>query len=143
MRARLLISLGVSLALASAAAAADPSKASPAPPGTKNVPRDMKPYFVAFLVAGPKYTPEKTPERMELLGKHLAFIRKMIEQKRLRLAGPFADDGKVFGIAILAATSVEEATAWLEEDPAVQAGVFAHEVHPAFLPSLDGLRVRY
>jgi hypothetical protein len=31
----------------------------------------------------------------------------------------------------------------MEQDPAVQAGFFGHEIHPAMLPSLDSLRIRY
>lgn len=112
------------------------------PPPMKDVPKDMRTYYVAFLVAGPKFAPD-SPDHATLMPKHLAFIRKMISEKKLRLAGPFTDDGKYFGIAIVAASSAEEAKAWMEEDPAVQAGFFGHEIHPAMLPSLDSLRIRY
>lgn len=111
-------------------------------PPMKDVPKDMRTYYVAFLVAGPKFAPD-SPERAALMPKHLAFIRKMISEKKVRLAGPFADEGKLFGIAMVDASSLEEARAWMEEDPAVKAGFFDHEIHPAMLPALDSLRVRY
>ena len=113
------------------------------PPPMKDVPKDMRQYYVAFLVAGPKFVGGDTPEHAALLPKHLAFIRKMISERKMRLAGPFADEWKYFGIAVLAASSPEEARAWMEQDPAVQAGFFGHEIHPAMLPSLDSLHVRY
>jgi len=131
------ISIGCVLVVSGVWAAEQPS----APP-MKDVPKDMRTYYLAFLVAGPKFSPDST-ERAALLGKHLGFIRKMISEKKLRLAGPFADDGKYLGIAVVAASSPEEAKAWMEQDPAVQAGFFDHEIHRAMLPSLDTLRIRY
>jgi len=129
--------LGCALAVSGALAAEEPK----APP-MKDVPKDMRTYYLALLVAGPKFSPD-SPDRPALIGKHLAFIRKMIAEKRLKLAGPFADGGKYLGIAVVAAPSPEEAKAWMELDPAAQAGFFAHEIHPAMLPSLDTLRIRY
>lgn len=139
MRGRLAaVSFGCLVAV-SAVWAAERAK----PPPMKDVPKDMRTYYVAFLVAGPKFLPGDTPEHAALIPKHLAFIRKMISEKKLRLAGPFADDGKIIGICIVAASSAEEAKAWMDQDPAVQAGFFDHEIHPAMLPSLDTLRIRY
>src|SRR5262249_39399589 len=129
--------VGCVLAVSGALAAEEPN----APP-MKDVPKDMRTYYLALLVAGPKFSPD-SPERAALLGKHLAFIRKMIAEKKLRLAGPFADEGKYRGIAVVAASSPEEAKAWMEQDPAVQAGFFDQEIHRAMLPSLDTLRIRY
>lgn len=112
------------------------------PPPMQDVPKDMRTYFVAFLVAGPKFAPG-SPDHAKLMPRHLAFSRKMISEKRLLLAGPFTDEGRIFGFAVVAASSVREAKAWMEQDPAVQAGSFDHEIHQAMLPSLDSLRIRY
>ena len=108
----------------------------------KDVPKDMRTYYVAFLVAGPKFAPA-SPDQATLMPKHLAFIRRMISERKLLLAGPFTDEGRIFGIAVVAASSAGEAQAWMEQDPAVQAGFFDHEIHQAMLPSLDSLRIRY
>jgi uncharacterized protein YciI len=143
MRSGLRISLCL-LWLASGSAALGAEQASSAaPPAMKDVPKDMKQYFVAFLVAGPKYTAEQSPERMALIQKHLAFLRRLIEEKKLRLAGPLVDKTQVFGLTIVAASSLEEATAWMDGDPAVQAGFFGHEIHPALFPALESLRIRF
>ena len=111
-------------------------------PPMKDVPKDMRVYYVSFLVAGPKFAPD-SPEHDALRPKHLAFIRKMISEKKLCLAGPFADEGKFLGITIVDASSADEARAWMDQDPAVQAGFFAHEIHPVMLPNLESLRVRF
>ena len=111
-------------------------------PPMRDVPKDMRVYYLCFLVAGPQFAPD-SPDHAGLRAKHLAFIRKMVSEKKLRLAGPFADEGKIFGISIVDAASAEEAKALVEQDPAVQAGFFAHEIHPVMLPNLESLRVRY
>ena len=111
-------------------------------PPMKDVPKDMRVYYLSFLVAGPKFAPD-SPDHDALRPKHLAFIRKMVSEKKLRLAGPFADEGKFLGISIVDASSAEEAKAWMDQDPAVQAGFFAHEIHPVMLPNLESLHVRY
>jgi uncharacterized protein YciI len=136
---RWMIAVAVgSLLAVTAAWAAEQAK----PPPMKDVPKDMRTYYVMFLVAGPKFAPD-APERAVLLPKHLAFLRKMISEKKVKLAGPFADEGKVLGIAVVAASSAEEAKSWMDQDPAVQAGFFDREIHPAMLPSMDTLRIQY
>lgn len=132
------VSLGCLMALGGGRAAEPLAKPLP----MKDVPKDMRTYFVALLVAGPKFAPG-SPEHATLMPKHLAFIRKMTSEKKLVLAGPFTDEGKIFGMVVVAASTTDEAKAWLDQDPAVQAGFFDHEIHAALLPSLDALRVRY
>ena len=107
-----------------------------------DVPKDMRVYYQSFLVAGPKFAPD-SPDHAVLMPKHLTFIRKMISEKKLCLAGPFADEGKFLGITIVDASSAEEARSWMDRDPAVQAGFFALEIHRLMLPNLQSLRVRY
>jgi len=142
MRAGLLTCL-VALAWGTVAPGAEPVKAAPIPPGIKDVPRDMKQYVVAFVLPGAKYTADDSPERKALLDRHRAFLRRLVEERKLRLAGPFADEGPMFGLTIVAARSPEEAGTWLADDPAVQAGIFRYEPHLAFLPSLESLHIRF
>ena len=131
------VSFGSLLAMGAAWAAEEPH-----PPAMKDVPKEMRTYYLAFLVAGPKFAPD-SPQRAMLVPKHLAFIREMITEKKFLLAGPFIDEGKMFGITVIAASSADEAKAWMGQDPAVQAGFFGYEIHSAMLPSLDSLRILY
>ena len=100
---------------------ADEPAAPRKPFPTKDVPKDMKPYFIVLLVAGPKYQPGDPPEHKALLPKHLAHIRKLIEAKKLRFAGPTMDEGRVMGVGVVAAPNIEQAKAWMDEDPAPRA----------------------
>ena len=112
-----------------------------APPGFE-IPKDMTPYFLALYVRGPKHLAE-SPEQIAIAKEHLKFVRQMIEQKKYLLAGPLLDNGEVLGIAMVAAANEDEAKRITAGDPAVVAGHMAARLHPAMLPSLSSLVVKY
>lgn len=89
----------------------------------------MRRYVMAFLKSGPN-RPEDPEQAQALQRAHLANIRRMAEQGKLVLAGPFMDDGEIRGIYVFAVDSVEEAEALTATDPAVQAGSLVMELHP-------------
>jgi uncharacterized protein YciI len=112
-------------------------------PRMKDIPRDLEPYFIGFLVKGERWDDTQGAEAAELLPRHLAFMREQVEAGRYLLAGPITDDGPITGILVITAKTSAEALAIVEADPGVQAGRLKVEVHPAFLPSLKGLRINY
>jgi len=89
----------------------------------------MRRYVMAFLKSGPN-RPEDPEEAQALQRAHLDNIRRMAEEGKLVLAGPFMDDGEIRGIYVFAADSVEEAEALTATDPAVKAGSLVMELHP-------------
>jgi uncharacterized protein YciI len=109
----------------------------------KDIPRDLEPYFIGFLVKGERWDDTQGAEAAELMPRHLAFMRKQVEAGRYLLAGPITDEGPVVGILVIAAKTSSEALAIVGADPGVQAGRLKVEVHPAFLPSLKDLRINY
>jgi len=93
----------------------------------------MRRYVMAFLKAGPNR--DRAPEEARALQRaHLDNIRRMAEEGKLVLAGPFMDDGDdghdIRGIYVFAVDSVEEAEALTATDPAVQAGNLVMDLHP-------------
>ncbi len=89
----------------------------------------MRQYVMAFLHAGPNR--DGTPEERAALQKaHLENIRRLAGEGKLALAGPFLDQEAVRGIYIFATADVEEARAWTETDPAIQAGSLRMELRP-------------
>lgn len=92
-----------------------------------------KAYF-AFLVRGDKWTPERTPQTEEIQKAHLANINRLAEMKKLVIAGPFGDNGRLRGIFVFKVSSLEEAKELANTDPAVQAGRLALLVHPWLVP---------
>lgn len=122
--------------------AQQPAAAPSAAPGFE-LPKDMTTYYVAIYMRGPKYMTTESPELTALIRRHLAYIRAMIEQKKYLIAGPLTDGGDKQGLAIVAAASLEEAKRIAEGDPTIAAGHMAVELHPALLPSLASLVVKY
>ena len=90
--------------------------------------------YLALLTRGAKWTPEKTPATAELQKAHMANIVRLAELKKLVVAGPFGDDGKLRGIFVFKVASIDEARALTETDPAVQAGRLAIDIHPWVVP---------
>ncbi|MCB0485662.1 MAG: hypothetical protein KDC47_05665 [Flavobacteriaceae bacterium] len=89
----------------------------------------MKKYVIAFLKRGPNR--DRTPEESAKLQRaHLDNIKRMAEEGKLVLAGPFLDDGDIRGIYIFNVETVEEAQKLTETDPAIQAGSLVMELHP-------------
>lgn len=89
----------------------------------------MRSYVIAFLRAGPSRS-QDAETAAKLQRAHLDNIRRLGEEGKLVLAGPFLDDGELRGIYVFDVESVEEARALTESDPAIVAGVLVMELHP-------------
>jgi uncharacterized protein YciI len=110
---------------------------------TRDIPRNVEPYYIAFLLKGERWNDTQGADVADLVPRQLAFIREQVEAGRYMLAGPITDDGSLVGMSIIAASSAAEALAIASADPGVQAGRLKVEVHPAFLPSLRELKINY
>ncbi|MCL2909461.1 YciI family protein [Shewanella aquimarina] len=89
----------------------------------------MKRYVMAMLMSGPNR--DQTEEEAERLQRaHLDNITRLAEAGKLVLAGPFLEEGDLRGIYIFNVTSVEEAKALTQSDPAIKAGRLVMELHP-------------
>ncbi len=105
------------------------------------IPRNLKPYFLCFLLRGERWD---DPEGAEtLMGEQLAFLREQIEWHRYKVAGPVTDGGEIVGFSILEAESAEAALALANSDPAVVAERVSVRLLPVVLPALDTLKVEF
>ncbi len=89
----------------------------------------MKQYVMAFLKAGPNRNQDSV-EAVTLQRAHLDNIKRLANEGKLVLAGPFLDDQEVRGIYVFNVTSVEEAEELTSTDPAIKAGRLVMELHP-------------
>ncbi len=119
---RMLFVTLIVAALSGASLAAEEGK--PAPTIT------MKTYYLGLIRKGPAWTPGDTPEIRALQEAHMANIRRLGEEGKLLLAGPFTDGGDLRGLFLFEVATLEEAKALCETDPAVKAGRLVVEVHP-------------
>jgi uncharacterized protein YciI len=113
---------------------------APSRPPIQNLPRNLKPYFLALFRPGERWNQTEGAE--DLPARQLAFLRAQFEAGIYRAAGPITD-GAVSAIAIIEAEDIEAAKQIAEQDPAVIAERLVVEVHPALLPALDAVRVEY
>ena len=61
---------------------------------------------------------------------HMANINKLYYDGKLKVAGPFGDEGKWIGLFIFDCETKEEVEKLVKTDPAVSAGRLAYEIHP-------------
>lgn len=96
---------------------------------------EMKQYFFVFL-----NSPETRPQGdsatvAQLQMDHLAYIEKMFNDGKCRLAGPFLEKGEMRGIWILDAATREEAEALCKEDPFIKNGYLVAAIKPWYGPA--------
>ncbi len=91
---------------------------------------NIKQYFFVMLTRGPNAATIDSLERAKIQAGHMANIRRMAESGKLNIAGPFGDDGNWRGIFIFNVQSEEEVKELLKNDPAIQSGRLAYEIHP-------------
>lgn len=89
--------------------------------------------FLYVLHLVPRLYDDKawTTEDKAAVGRHFNRFKEAIKSGQLILAGRTTETGdKTFGIAIFEAADESAARKFMEEDPAVVAGVMTAELHP-------------
>lgn len=89
----------------------------------------MKSYVLAILTTGDNATTDADVINSAFIG-HMNNIGRLVEEGKLIVAGPLGKNDKGYrGLFILNVTTVEEANALLETDPAIKEGLLATEVY--------------
>jgi uncharacterized protein YciI len=90
----------------------------------------MKSYVMVILQTGSN-TSDNKEERSESFRGHMDNIRRLVEENKLIVAGPFGENDNSFrGIFILNVTTLDEAKELLKSDPAIAANYLAPELYP-------------
>ena len=92
----------------------------------------MKNYVLVILKTGPKDSViTDKAHRSELFRGHMDNIKKLADENKLVVAGPFGRNDHTFrGLFIFNVSTVEEARQLCNTDPAVSAGIFTLELVP-------------
>ena len=89
--------------------------------------------YLYILKKGPIWSPDSTPEIDALQEAHLANIRRLGEEGKLVINGPFLDSfqlvGDTRGAGVLKAKSWDEAHEWISTDPMIKIGRLTFELH--------------
>jgi uncharacterized protein YciI len=110
-------------------------------PQGANIPKSMRPYFLCLLVKGENWTPAQFAD--PAMQEHLAYIREQVEAGKFVVVGPVLDEGRIAGMAIVNAGSIEEARKIVNGDKMVQGGRVTAEIHPVMLADLSALHTEY
>lgn len=132
MKVVVLSSLCLSLLLpgfAPDARAEEPAPVQAATSDRAASPPAMKQYWFVMLKRGPKRD-QPADEAERLQAGHMANMQAYADKGQLQIAGPFMDDGDWRGLFILDVPDRAGAEAMCRDDPAVQAGRLACEIHP-------------
>ncbi|HOZ79515.1 MAG TPA: YciI family protein [Ferruginibacter sp.] len=89
----------------------------------------IKQFWFVMLLKGNNRT-QDSATAVKLQEGHMANIGKLYKEGKLKVAGPFGDDGNWRGVFIFDVTSKEEVELLLKGDPAIAAGRLSYEIHP-------------
>jgi len=136
---RILMLIGLALAIAISISAQDAGKGAPKNPKfdaelAKKLGADkmgMKNYVPVILKTGPTNVPEGK-ERDEIFKGHFANIHRLAEEGKLVVAGPFDGEGGWRGMFIFNVTTIEDAKALTATDPVIKSGLMVAEYHKLY-----------
>jgi uncharacterized protein YciI len=91
--------------------------------------RGMRRYVLVVLKTGPKRMPDG-PAREAMFKGHFANMKRLSDEGKLALAGPFDGAEGWRGLFVFAVPDVEEARRLVASDPVVTEGEMVAEFHP-------------
>ena len=89
----------------------------------------IRKYWFVMLMRGPNRGQDSATAAALQKG-HMANMDTMYYAGKLKVAGPFGDNGNWRGIFIFDCETQEEVEKLLAKDPAIAAGRLAYEIHP-------------
>ena len=96
---------------------------------TKKTEDQIRQYWFVMLIAGNNRT-QDSASAAKIQEGHMANINKLYYDGKIKVAGPFGDDGKWRGIFIFDCQTKEEVEKLLKTDPAVSSGRLTYDIHP-------------
>ena len=95
----------------------------------KKMEDQIKQYWFVMLLKGPNRDQDSVSAAKIQQG-HMANINRLYNLGKLKVAGPFGDDGNWLGIFIFDSPTKEEVEKDLKTDPAIESGRLAYDIRP-------------
>jgi uncharacterized protein YciI len=99
----------------------------------------IRKYYFVMLLKGATRTQDSVTAA-KLQEGHMANIWRLYKEGKLKVAGPFGDDGNWRGIFIFDCETEEEVRKLLDTDPAIAAGRLAYEIHPWYTAPMGSFK---
>jgi uncharacterized protein len=94
-----------------------------------DAPPNIRKYWFVMLTTGTNRS-QDSATAAKLQEGHMSNMSKMYRDGKLKVAGPFGDEGNWRGLFIFDCETKEEVLKLLAKDPAISAGRLAYEIHP-------------
>lgn len=85
--------------------------------------------YVVFHKPGPKWVPGVDFRNQPGVGEHIVHYKRLWEDRKLELGGPFLDGSGGMMIPVAGAPR-EEIERFAQQDPAVKSGLLVYEIRP-------------
>jgi uncharacterized protein YciI len=89
----------------------------------------IRQYWFVMLTAGNNRN-QDSAAAAKIQEGHMANIKRLYNEGKLKVAGPFGDEGKWIGLFIFDCETKEEVEKLVKTDPAIVAGRLNYEIHP-------------
>ncbi len=100
----------------------------------------IRQYFFVMLLKGNNRTQDSVTAA-KIQDGHMANINRLYKAGKLKVAGPFGDEGEWKGIFIFDCASKQEVEELLKSDPAVIAGRLKYEIHPWWTAAIGSFSI--
>jgi uncharacterized protein YciI len=95
----------------------------------KKLEEQIRQYWFVMLVKGTNRS-QDSATAAKIQEGHMANINRLFRDGKIKVAGPFGDDGPWRGIFIFDSPTRESVEKDLQTDPAISSGRLAYEIHP-------------
>ena len=96
----------------------------------QSAPSKKKHFVIRIQPVRATFVNDATQEESKTMGVHFEYLKKLVAEGKVVLAGPSINGEKTFGLIIVEVDTEAEARAILEGDPSYKAGIQIGEVFP-------------
>ena len=96
-------------------------------------------YWFVMLISGNNRTQDSITA-VKIQEGHMANINKLYYEGKIKVAGPFGDNGNWRGIFIFDCETKEEVEKLLTSDPAISSGRLGFEIHPWYTSPMGSFK---